>query len=936
MKKQIFIIFIALCLALTNVSAFVMTPVNASAAETSAETESTAETSAETESTAETSAETESVSKTSVSDTSIEITELGSEYTAQIDNAGGSVYFSFTPSETGDYIIYTGGNKRVRIFLYDSDLNRIAYDADDDGEYIAEAGEAIITHELEAGETYYIRVKFLSSQSTGSIPIFVEKYFPAVSAEAILTESIILYPWVDSSTQYDENGETFAFYSFPGFQAGDQVIVTYSNGSSITYTFDGSYLYDERGYRLRYTTSYSELYSEQESEHWYLGGSYNFTLTLYNHALKIEIEVPVTVGCLDTSAEITELREAYTVRIDDEEDYKCFSFTPSESCDYKFYSGLFVTDINVNFIKCYIYDSVGNPLEDSSSLTSESFVAQLEAGETYYIVLFPIVTYSEYMSFPVIGTIVIKKYDPDVYIVSTELICAKGALSYIEGLDSSSIKYDEDGEAYAYYSFDRDDFSNGDQIIVTYSDGSSNVLTYSGGMFFDTAWNTFSSHSSSTQDTEHWYAGGSYYFTWTLYTDDGDVTVEVPVSIISLEDADIDITELAELDTEYTAQIDNLYGSAYFSFTPSESVMYSFYSTGDNEIAIYRNTYTYLYDSDLNLLAQGSSMIQTLEAGETYYIRICFSQRITGSLTVTAAKYEGVISETTASVTLSPETCIYNGEAKEPTPTVEVDGITLTEGTDYTVSYSNNIEAGYGLVTITGIGFYSGSVTVEFEISPKSVSAASVTLSESEYVYNGSARKPTPTVVMTWDDGSSVTLSEGTDYTVSYSDNTDAGTATVTITGTGNYGGTLNATFTIKQKTISSSSSAAQVTLSKSECVYNGSARKPTPTVKITLNGETTTLKKGTDYTVTYKNNTNVGTATVTITGTGNYKGTLKTTFTIKQKTISSSSSAAKVTLSKTSYTYNGKAKTPTPTVKITLNGKTTTLKKGTRLHGYL
>ena len=204
--------------------------------------------------------------------------------------------------------------------------------------------------------------------------------------------------------------------------------------------------------------------------------------------------------------------------------------------------------------------------------------------------------------------------------------------------------------------------------------------------------------------------------------------------------------------------------------------------------------------------------------------------------------------------------------------------------------------------------------------------ALTITLSTSSYTYNGSARKPTPTVIA----GGNL-LTKGTDYTVSYSGNTDAGTATVKITGKGSYSGTVKQTFTIKQKSIASSSSAASVSLSSSSFTYNGAAKKPTVTVKITLNSSTKTLTSGTDYTVSYSNNTDAGTATVKVTGKGNYTGSVSKTFTIKQRSINSSSTGkATVSLSSTSFTYNGAAKKPTVTAKMTLNGSTKTLTKGT------
>ena len=73
---------------------------------------------------------------------------------------------------------------------------------------------------------------------------------------------------------------------------------------------------------------------------------------------------------------------------------------------------------------------------------------------------------------------------------------------------------------------------------------------------------------------------------------------------------------------------------------------------------------------------------------------------------------------------------------------------------------------------------------------------------------------------------------------------------------------------------------SAKVTLSKTSYTYTGKAKKPSVTVK--LSGKT--LKKGTDYTVSYKNNKKVGKATVKITGINKYGGTISKTFKIKPK----------------------------------------------------
>lgn len=58
----------------------------------------------------------------------------------------------------------------------------------------------------------------------------------------------------------------------------------------------------------------------------------------------------------------------------------------------------------------------------------------------------------------------------------------------------------------------------------------------------------------------------------------------------------------------------------------------------------------------------------------------------------------------------------YTGKGITPSVTVKYNGITLTNGTDYTVSYSNHINPGTATVTITGKGYYTGSMVINFTI----------------------------------------------------------------------------------------------------------------------------------------------------------------------------------------------------------------------------
>ncbi len=280
-----------------------------------------------------------------------------------------------------------------------------------------------------------------------------------------------------------------------------------------------------------------------------------------------------------------------------------------------------------------------------------------------------------------------------------------------------------------------------------------------------------------------------------------------------------------------------------------------------------------------------------------------------GNFTGTKAANFTINAKSASNLTISSIAAqTYTGSAITPTVTVKDGSTTLTSGTHYTVSYSNNINAGTATVTVTGKGNYTGTKAANFTINAKSASNLTIS-SIAAQTYTGSAITPTVTVK----DGST-TLTSGTDYTVSYSNNINAGTAIVTITGKGNYTGTKSANFTINAK------SASNLTISEIAAVtYNGSAQTPT----VTVNDGTTTLVKDIDYTVSYSNNIDVGTATVTITGKGNYTGTKTANFTINPliKDVSS------LTISDiAAVTYNGSAQTPT----VTVMDESTTLTNGT------
>ena len=146
---------------------------------------------------------------------------------------------------------------------------------------------------------------------------------------------------------------------------------------------------------------------------------------------------------------------------------------------------------------------------------------------------------------------------------------------------------------------------------------------------------------------------------------------------------------------------------------------------------------------------------------------------------------------------LTPSSFIYDGGEKRPTVTIYNGKDRLVKDVDFLVTYQNNISVGTATAVVEGIGSYTGSRTLEYTIiapEKKDISECTATLSQSSYVYDGSAKTPDVTIK-----SDALTLMKDADYTVAYSNNIDPGNATVTVTGTGDYKGTRTLTFVITE-----------------------------------------------------------------------------------------------------------------------------------------
>lgn len=151
-------------------------------------------------------------------------------------------------------------------------------------------------------------------------------------------------------------------------------------------------------------------------------------------------------------------------------------------------------------------------------------------------------------------------------------------------------------------------------------------------------------------------------------------------------------------------------------------------------------------------------------------------------------------------VTVLGETPVYDGSEKKPAVEVKY-GETTLAAADYTVSYSNNVNAGVNTASVTVTSndnsSYKFTATKNFTIAPAPISGAVIT-DIADVTYDTKAHTPEVTVTF---NGSP--LEAGKDYDVAYTNNIYAGTATVTVTGKGNFTGTASKNFAIAQAYLS-------------------------------------------------------------------------------------------------------------------------------------
>lgn len=312
---------------------------------------------------------------------------------------------------------------------------------------------------------------------------------------------------------------------------------------------------------------------------------------------------------------------------------------------------------------------------------------------------------------------------------------------------------------------------------------------------------------------------------------------------------------------------------------------------------------------------------------------------LVGSGTVAQTITNNLKKDSAVSVTVSPSSATY-GSKVSITATISraTNAITLAAENQNQVEFfvgTNSNKKSLGIVNVSGdtatllnveisqgkgFAFGENTITAQYSgsmgLKPQTGSTqltvqrelkdAIVTV-DGKYFYTNSPI--TPEVSVTWN---GTPLTKDTDYTVDYTDNTNAGEATVTVSGKGNYTGTKTENFTIAPAQLNDATVNVNGTYT-----YTGQAQTPAAgDVVVTLGGKTVPSDQ---YSISASNHINAGQATVTVTAKadGNYTGSASGKFTIALASLND----AKVEVSGGPFTYDGTSKDPTVTV--TLDSKT-------------
>ncbi len=471
----------------------------------------------------------------------------------------------------------------------------------------------------------------------------------------------------------------------------------------------------------------------------------------------------------------------------------------------------------------------------------------------------------------------------------------------------------------------------GEAITPEYS------ITVLDGTTFDSSYYTVEYDTAIDANTDDSY----YTFTITGVEDKGytgTITLKFYITQKSMKSSDVGFS--FDKDSTGVFSVDNGDGSSsYYVVLPDDgSVLSPTPTVTYNKTKVDSTNYSIKYTG---VNAEIGAMYIQVTGKNNFTDTKTITVYIIGNLSTQAHVVVGkstVVSATSSGKYASSYTTTYTGAAQSPSVTIYFNDSTdtLTLGTDYLLEYTSNTDAGQAVIKVTGLNEYAGyNAEITFTIEALSLASTGVftfalTSDYTEKTYSGYAQTLSDDeYTITWTNGEDklTTLVRGNsnDFTVEYVNNVNAGTATIIATGVNNYQGQISLSYTINRLDISSANEDVTIEFASSY-QYTGEAIEAEPLVTYTVNGKTFTM--GTDFTVTYANNTDVGEATALIAGTGNLQGTRVMSFNIVAKNADSLTfyvAGSEVSCTKTlienyyqssySTTYNKSRKTVSVTV---------------------
>lgn len=389
-------------------------------------------------------------------------------------------------------------------------------------------------------------------------------------------------------------------------------------------------------------------------------------------------------------------------------------------------------------------------------------------------------------------------------------------------------------------------------------------------------------------------------------------THTIPFSILPKDISEDEITATLSdsADTGFDPTNRNYPYKPNTTYTPLVSVK----DNSENGIVALVNGTDYIYEYSTNNNQVGTAWVKVTGKGNYTGTRI---EKFTiGTL----------LSPATVTITGISDT-VYNGldtTPKDVKVKFNQTGEYLTPNEDYIVKYYIDpnclteasaidlIHAGTVYVAIIGsenvLTGYVGTVVVPYEIARKSLTSADIEISGNDNMnYTGSALTP----VLTLRDTSTGLLIDSTQYTVTYENNVEIGTASATITATesGNYKDSITAYYKITKHDI-----GRVVAEAIPDQLYTGDYIRP----EMTIYDNGKLLVEGVDYEVTNGNNIRAGESWVIIKGLGNYDQTKRVYFNI----VASLETAIIDDIAEQLYT----GRPVTPPVKVACGGNTLVL----------